>query len=388
MLPRNCSFCDHENPAGSKYCNDCGSPLHLALCECGAVNDLTDTRCYRCGTYVSGPRAPAQGMPLEAQLGEDEEQLRGFERQLDEPEEHASKLEPQPAGDAPAPAQDVRESERQPREPMRAAQAPAQDLRESERQPREPMRAAPAPAQDVREPERQPREPMRAAQAPAQDVRESERQPREPMRAAGSSKARAPALLAGDPGGKPRGRRHGYVAAAFVLVIAVAVAAGVSFYDRYAPMLDLAARAPRGPAAVAPSPVTGATGGSAIAGVSPRAGKASTLVAPIVSALQATDVPIESRAEGDTGSAPSPGTGGTGGSAIAGVSPPAGKASTLVAPIVSALQAIDAPIESRAAGDTGNPSAPISAPPVPDPRCPPAVAAMALCERMAHADRR
>src|SRR5215471_9532148 len=31
-----CRFCDHYNPAGAKFCNDCGSPLHLKPCEqCG-----------------------------------------------------------------------------------------------------------------------------------------------------------------------------------------------------------------------------------------------------------------------------------------------------------------------------------------------------------------
>jgi ribosomal protein L40E len=297
MPPLSCSFCNRENPADARYCNDCGSPLHLALCKCGAVNNVTDTHCHRCGASVSRPRAPAQTVPLEAQLREDEEQLRRFMRQLEEPEEHVSNDEFRSVGNAPA---------------------------------------------------------------PGQDVREFEQQPLEPMLAAGSSTARQAAPLVSAPIEAPRGRRNRYVAAAFVLAIAAAVAAGASFHDRYAPWLERTASALRGPAAVAPSPGTGAAGAPPTTGASPRAGNASTPMSPEPSRF---DVPMTSRPGRDDASHP-------------------------VAPIVSALQATDVPIESRAEGDDGKPSAPVSAPPAPDPRCPPAVVALALCERMAHADRR
>ena len=297
MPPLSCPFCTHENPAGAKYCNDCGSPLHLVLCKCGAVNNVTDTHCHRCGTSVSDPRAPAPAIPLEAQLREDEEQLRRFMRQVKESEEHASNPGSRSVG---------------------------------------------------------------KAHAPGQDVREFEHQPLKPMLAAESSEARQAAPLVREPTEPPRGRRHGYVAAAFVLAIAAAVAAGASFYDRYAPWLERTASALRGPAAVPPSGGAGAMGGAPIAGASPRAGKASTPMSPEPSRF---DVPMRARAGSDDASPP-------------------------VAPIVSALQATDVPVESRAEADAGKPSAPLSAPPAPDPRCPPAVAAMALCERMAHADRR
>jgi hypothetical protein len=50
MLLPQCFFCKHLNPAGAKYCNDCGSPLHLKPCsECEAINDQAATNCYRCG---------------------------------------------------------------------------------------------------------------------------------------------------------------------------------------------------------------------------------------------------------------------------------------------------------------------------------------------------
>src|SRR2546430_17664144 len=47
---RVCAFCDHHNPAGANFCNDCGSPLHLKPCnQCDAVNHEAATNCYKCG---------------------------------------------------------------------------------------------------------------------------------------------------------------------------------------------------------------------------------------------------------------------------------------------------------------------------------------------------
>ncbi len=47
---RVCLFCDRHNPAGAKFCNDCGSPLHLKPCnQCDAVNHQAATNCYKCG---------------------------------------------------------------------------------------------------------------------------------------------------------------------------------------------------------------------------------------------------------------------------------------------------------------------------------------------------
>src|SRR5436190_14615663 len=47
---RMCAFCAHRNPAGAKFCNDCGSPLHLKPCsQCDAINNQTATNCYKCG---------------------------------------------------------------------------------------------------------------------------------------------------------------------------------------------------------------------------------------------------------------------------------------------------------------------------------------------------
>jgi hypothetical protein len=47
---RMCAFCDHRNPAGARFCNDCAAPLHLKPCkQCHAVNDQAATNCYKCG---------------------------------------------------------------------------------------------------------------------------------------------------------------------------------------------------------------------------------------------------------------------------------------------------------------------------------------------------
>ena len=50
IFPPLCPVCDHHNPFGAKFCNDCGSPLDLKPCnQCDAVNHQTATNCYKCG---------------------------------------------------------------------------------------------------------------------------------------------------------------------------------------------------------------------------------------------------------------------------------------------------------------------------------------------------
>ena len=56
MSASSCSFCRHVNPVGAKFCNDCGSPLHLQPCpECNAITDLTAAGCYLCGAALRPP---------------------------------------------------------------------------------------------------------------------------------------------------------------------------------------------------------------------------------------------------------------------------------------------------------------------------------------------
>ena len=47
---RVCPFCDRRNQVAAKFCNDCGSPLHLKPCnQCDAVNHQAATNCHQCG---------------------------------------------------------------------------------------------------------------------------------------------------------------------------------------------------------------------------------------------------------------------------------------------------------------------------------------------------
>jgi hypothetical protein len=71
MFVSQCLFCSHDNPQGAKFCNDCGSPLHLRPCwECNAINDAASETCYKCGAaYSDTPAliaadAPHAGAPV------------------------------------------------------------------------------------------------------------------------------------------------------------------------------------------------------------------------------------------------------------------------------------------------------------------------------------
>ena len=50
-----CPFCEHGNPADSKFCSECGGALHLVPCpHCGAVSEVTATVCYQCSGPLPG----------------------------------------------------------------------------------------------------------------------------------------------------------------------------------------------------------------------------------------------------------------------------------------------------------------------------------------------
>jgi ribosomal protein L40E len=51
-----CLFCEHVNPAAAKFCNECGSPLHLRPClACNAVDARSAANCYKCGAPLPPP---------------------------------------------------------------------------------------------------------------------------------------------------------------------------------------------------------------------------------------------------------------------------------------------------------------------------------------------
>ncbi|MBI3329569.1 MAG: AAA family ATPase, partial [Nitrospinae bacterium] len=47
-----CSGCQHENPAGAKFCNACGAKLEHACSSCGQVNPPGSRFCNECGTAL------------------------------------------------------------------------------------------------------------------------------------------------------------------------------------------------------------------------------------------------------------------------------------------------------------------------------------------------
>jgi hypothetical protein len=54
MFAVQCSFCQHENIPGARFCAECGSPLHLRVCpnsNCGKVSDVNARQCEHCGTF-------------------------------------------------------------------------------------------------------------------------------------------------------------------------------------------------------------------------------------------------------------------------------------------------------------------------------------------------
>ncbi len=57
--PIRCSNCKTENPAGKKFCGDCGVPLANLCSKCGADNPTGKRFCGECGTALGGPAAAA-----------------------------------------------------------------------------------------------------------------------------------------------------------------------------------------------------------------------------------------------------------------------------------------------------------------------------------------
>ncbi|HEX4883754.1 MAG TPA: zinc ribbon domain-containing protein [Casimicrobiaceae bacterium] len=56
MAGLRCLFCTHVNPAGARFCNDCGSPADLQPCRvCNAVDKRTASHCYQCGAAFPPP---------------------------------------------------------------------------------------------------------------------------------------------------------------------------------------------------------------------------------------------------------------------------------------------------------------------------------------------
>ena len=66
MSSLSCGFCAHRNPEGSKFCNECGSPLNLVPCpQCEAINNVLERQCCRCGATLSGVLTEEVSAPVE-----------------------------------------------------------------------------------------------------------------------------------------------------------------------------------------------------------------------------------------------------------------------------------------------------------------------------------
>jgi hypothetical protein len=64
MESKKCQFCEHSNPADSKYCSECGGCLYLLPCpHCGAVTDVTAKTCYQCHGQLQAGKADAAHAP-------------------------------------------------------------------------------------------------------------------------------------------------------------------------------------------------------------------------------------------------------------------------------------------------------------------------------------
>lgn len=74
MFAVQCTFCQHENVPGARFCAECGSPLHLRVCpnsKCGKVSDVNAKQCEHCGTFfpeipLANGSAPTREAPAAA----------------------------------------------------------------------------------------------------------------------------------------------------------------------------------------------------------------------------------------------------------------------------------------------------------------------------------
>ena len=65
-----CAACGSENPAGKRFCGDCGAPLGAACSSCGAENPPDKRFCGDCGAPLDAAPAPPAAAPREAPVAE------------------------------------------------------------------------------------------------------------------------------------------------------------------------------------------------------------------------------------------------------------------------------------------------------------------------------
>src|SRR5262249_12458756 len=53
-----CPQCQHENPAGAKFCNSCGAKLEASCPQCEHTNPSGSRFCNACGASLTSPPQP------------------------------------------------------------------------------------------------------------------------------------------------------------------------------------------------------------------------------------------------------------------------------------------------------------------------------------------
>ncbi len=61
-----CLRCQHDNPAGAKFCNGCGARMELACPRCSHTNAADSRFCAECGSPLSGGTAPSPAARFES----------------------------------------------------------------------------------------------------------------------------------------------------------------------------------------------------------------------------------------------------------------------------------------------------------------------------------
>ena len=54
-----CPQCRHANPAGVRFCGECGARLELACPACQTANPPGNRFCHNCGSALGAPATPS-----------------------------------------------------------------------------------------------------------------------------------------------------------------------------------------------------------------------------------------------------------------------------------------------------------------------------------------
>jgi class 3 adenylate cyclase len=90
-----CSKCGSDNPAGNKFCGDCGVPLVTVCPQCGADNPPGKRFCGNCGVALTAPAAPAIAVPPRIQTSGERRHLTVLFCDLVGSTEIAAQLDPE-----------------------------------------------------------------------------------------------------------------------------------------------------------------------------------------------------------------------------------------------------------------------------------------------------